>query len=61
LLWHDVAEGRVEPLTVIVPFGTGKQLSIRRFRRNTDLVDEFAVKTTAPAAISPTPGWNEKR
>jgi hypothetical protein len=56
-----VAEGRVDAPTVIVSFRIGKQLSIHRFRRNTDLVDEFTAKTTAPAAISPTPGWKEKR
>ena len=56
-----MAEGRVDAPTVIVSFRIGKQLSIHRFRRNTDLVDEFTAKTTAPAAISPTPGCNEKR
>jgi hypothetical protein len=50
LLWRDVAKGRIEPLTIIVSFDIGKQLSCRCFPRGkTGLVDGFGFQHSKAA------------
>jgi hypothetical protein len=49
-LWHDVAEGRVERLTITVSFDRGKQLSFRGFPHGkTGLADKFGFERSKAA------------
>jgi hypothetical protein len=50
LFWRDVAEGGVKPLTIIVSFDIGKQVSFRCFARGIrGLVDEFGFQRSKAA------------